>query len=177
MPRNLEYVPYGYEPPATGSKGTLIYYDLFEPVELPLLEDAVKLMHRRSFSRLVLYPLHEETAKRMFKGKVRPFYKRERELEEWMMDKEGQSIVLESFESKRRKYTPMDTALRHLVDKYNGPYFVLLTGEMANAFASFSSFEDWIVKLRLILLSEPQYVHPRLEKYWHRWDLSEDERG
>lgn len=173
MPRNLEYVPYGYEPPTTGSKGTLIYYDPFEPVELSQLERARQVMHMRAFSRLVLYPLHEETVKRMFHGQVSPFYKRERGLQEWLLDQGGKNFILESFEFKRKKYTPMDTALRHITEKYKGPHFLLLTGELANAFASFSSFEEWIVKLRLILLSEPAYVHPRLEKYRHRWDKSE----
>ena len=71
MPRNLEYVPYGYEPPKPTTKGTLIFYDLFEQVQEDL-EQAVAILEERSFVKLVLYPSHEETAKRMFKEPVSP---------------------------------------------------------------------------------------------------------
>lgn len=175
MPRNLEYVPYGYEPPKPTTKGTLIFYDLFEQVQEDL-EQAAAILEERSFVKLVLYPLHEETAKRMFKETVSPYYKREKQLLEWIEDHAGSSVVIEPFESKRKKYTPIDTALRHLAEKYGSPHFLILTPEMANAFASFSSFEEWIVKLRLILLSEPPYLHPRLEKFRHRWDVAGEKR-
>lgn len=175
MPRNLEYVPYGYEPPKPTTKGTLIFYDLFEQVQEDL-EQAAAILEERSFVKLVLYPLHEETAKRMFKETVSPYYKREKQLVEWIEDHAGSSVVIEPFESKRKKYTPIDTALRHLAEKYGSPHFLILTPEMANAFASFSSFEEWIVKLRLILLSEPPYLHPRLEKFRHRWDVAGEKR-
>lgn len=175
MPRNLEYVPYGYEPPKPTTKGTLIFYDLFEQVQEEL-EQAVAILEERSFVKLVLYPLHEETAKRMFKEPPSPYYKREKQLEEWIGDRDRSSIVIEAFESKRKKYTPIDTALHHLVDKYKGPHFLLLAPEVANSFASYSSFEEWIVKLRLILLSEPTHLHPRLEKFRHRWDIAGEKR-
>lgn len=175
MPRNLEYVPYGYEPPKPTTKGTLIFYDLFVQVQEDL-EQAAAILEERSFVKLVLYPLHEETAKRMFKETVSPYYKREKQLVEWIEDHAGSSVVIEPFESKRKKYTPIDTALRHLAEKYGSPHFLILTPEMANAFASFSSFEEWIVKLRLILLSEPPYLHPRLEKFRHRWDVAGEKR-
>lgn len=172
MPRNLVHVPYGYEPPKPTTKGTLIFYDPFEQVQEDL-EQAAAIREERSFSKLVLYPLHEETVRRMFKEPVSSYYKREKRLQAWVEEREGESsIVIESFESKRKKYTPIDTALRHLEEKYGSPYFLLMTPEMANAFASYSSFEEWIVKLRLILLAEPPHLHPRLEKFRHRWDVA-----
>lgn len=175
MPRNLEYVPYGYEPPKPTTKGTLIFYDLFEQDQV-VLEQAAAIFEERSFAKLVLYPLHEETVKRMFKEPPSPYYKREKQLQEWIEEHGRSSVVIESFESKRKKYTPIDTALRHLVEKYGSPHFLLLTPEVANVFASFSSFEEWIVKLRLILLSEPPFLHPRLEKFRHRWDVAGEKR-
>ncbi|KOP67866.1 hypothetical protein AMS62_23385 [Bacillus sp. FJAT-18019] len=175
MPRNLEYVPYGYVPPKPTTKGTLIFYDLFEQIQEEL-QRAVTIKEERSFEKLVLYPLHEETARRMFKGTVSPYHKREKQLEEWIGEHAARSVVIESFESKRKKYTPIDTALHHLAEKYKGPYFLLLTPEVANSFASYSSFEEWIVKLRLILLSKPSYLHPRLEKFSHRWDVAGEKR-
>ncbi|MNO01844.1 hypothetical protein D3C81_2220990 [compost metagenome] len=47
-----------------------------------------------------------------------------------------------------------------------------MTPEMAERFASYSSFEEWIVKLRLLLSEEPVHLHPRLEKFRHRWDVA-----
>ncbi|GAE05043.1 hypothetical protein [Paenibacillus sp. JCM 10914] len=168
MPRNLEYVPYGYEPPKPSSKGTLIFYDLFEHVQEQLAL-AVAVKEQRAFTKLVLYPLHEETARRMFKEPVSAYHKREKAIKAWLEEHGRKVAVIEPFEAKRKKYTPVDTALRHLSEKYSAPYFLLVTAEMANALASYASFESWIVKLRLIVLTEPPYLHPRLEKYRHRW--------
>ena len=48
------------------------------------LEQAAAIFEERSFAKLVLYPLHEETVKRMFKEPVSPYYKREKQLQEWI---------------------------------------------------------------------------------------------
>ncbi|MGE7052275.1 hypothetical protein ACQKI4_06710, partial [Paenibacillus glucanolyticus] len=87
MPRNLVHVPYGYEPPKPATKGTLIFYDSFEQVQEDL-EQAVAILEERAFSKLVLYPLHEETVRRMFKEPVSPYYKREKRLQEWVGERE-----------------------------------------------------------------------------------------
>lgn len=174
MKRNLEHVPYGYEPPRDGVKGTLIYYDTFDDTRESDLITALELLENRSFAKLVLYPLHEETVKRMSKMPSSAFYKREKPLIAWTEEINRHNVIVESWEGKRKKYTPMDTALRHLTQKYPAPHFIYMSPEMANVFASFSSFEEWIVKLRLILSSKPSQVHSRLEKFSHRWDLVED---
>jgi len=164
-------VPYGYEPPKEQYKGTLIYYDIFEDTSDQELDEAEKIAEERNFSRFVLYPLHEETVRRMLKHPVRAYYKREQQLESWKQDR-GSQAVIEGFEAKRKKYTPMDSALRHLTEKYPAPHFLYLTPEMANLFASYSSFAEWIVKLRLILADKPDGLHPLLEKYRSRWDVA-----
>lgn len=38
MTRNLQYVPYGYEPPIETHKGTMVYYDTFEQITARELE-------------------------------------------------------------------------------------------------------------------------------------------
>jgi nicotinic acid mononucleotide adenylyltransferase len=170
MVDNVQKMPFGYEPPVDELKGTIIYYDTFEHTterELDLAADWVKA---RSFRKLVLYPLHELSIKRMSKEDVSPFYKREDRLHEWKRDRAETNIVVERFEIKRKKYTPIDFALRHLSETYPKPLFILMTGEMANLFASFSSFEEWIVKIRLLLTEEPAKLHPRLIQYQHRWE-------
>ncbi|MHA6531957.1 hypothetical protein [Paenibacillus sp. BAC0078] len=176
MKHDIQRVPYGYEPPAAERKGTLVFYDSFERITDQELELAAKTAADRKFTKLVLYPLHEETVRRMSKEPVQAFYKREDRLHEWKREQGRSFITVESLEGKRKKYTPLDSALRHISTVYPSPYFLYLTPETANLFASYSSFEEWIVKIRLILSAAPAYVHPRLEKFRHRWDVAGEER-
>jgi len=172
MKRDIQQVPYGYEPPVEQRKGTLVFYDSFEHTTNQELGAAAKVAMDRDFTKLVLYPLHEETVRRMSKEPVLAYHKREDRLHEWKREQGRSYITVEGLEGKRKKYTPIDSALRHITDVYPSPYFLYLTPEMANQFASFSSFEEWIVKLRLILSSSPRHVHPRLERFRHRWDVA-----
>ncbi|RAP74657.1 hypothetical protein [Paenibacillus montanisoli] len=182
MNRNLpQSVPFGYEPPAERLKGTMIVYDSFQQLSNGELSFAVETAEKLRFAKLVLYPLHEETIRRMTKETVLPYHKRLDRLHDWKRSVEaeqgdigGLSIMVEGFEGKRKKYTPIDSALRHLADTYPSPYFLYLTPEMANLFASYSSFEEWIVKLRLVLAQMPSGLHPKLEQYRHRWDVALD---
>ncbi|MFC4779049.1 hypothetical protein ACFO9Q_19825 [Paenibacillus sp. GCM10023252] len=164
-------LPYGYELPEEQRGGTLIYYDVFEGTLDAELHRAVAVRDALAFDRLVLYPLHEETVRRMTGEKVSAYYRRADRLHDWKRHSSHAGVIVEGLEGKRKKYTPIDSALRHLVDAYKGPYFLYLTPDMANLFASFSSFEEWIRKLRLVLTAEPKSLHPRLEKYRHRWDV------
>ncbi|OMF38378.1 hypothetical protein BK133_02325 [Paenibacillus sp. FSL H8-0548] len=170
MSEIAEKVPFGYEPPKDEHKGTIVYYDSFQHTTDRELDLAAYLTKERSFTKLVLYPLHELSVKRMSKEEVSPFYKREDRLHEWKRAVEASNVVVERFEIKRKKYTPIDSALRHLSETYPKPLFLLMTGEMANLFASFSSFEEWIVRIRLLLTEEPVNLHPRLLQYNHRWE-------
>ncbi|WP_219835079.1 hypothetical protein [Paenibacillus sp. R14(2021)] len=171
-------VPYGYEPPADKRKGTLIVYDTFQRLADDALSFAAETAVLHAFAKLVLYPLHEETVRRMTKEPVLPYHKRLNRLQAWKREYEENhgrgtlAVVVEGLEGKRKKYTPMEAALRHLAEAYPSPYFLLLTPDMANLFASFNSFEEWIVKLRLLLSSEPETLHPRLAKFRHRWDVA-----
>jgi hypothetical protein len=112
----------------------------------------------------------------MTKEPVSAYYKREDRLHEWKRDQGLSFITIESLEGKRKKYTPLDSALRLLMDIYPSPIFLYLTPEVANQFASYSSFEEWIVKIRLLLPSAPSSLHPRLLKFRHRWDVVGEEK-
>lgn len=174
MDRNVRRVPYGHEEEwdSQTGKGTLIYYDTFHDVSDEQLEHAAALAKERSFLKLVLYPLHEETARRMWKRPIEPYYMRENRLFDWRREREdGGRITVENWEGKRKKYTPIEAALRHLEEVYPKPLFLFVTPETANAFASFSSFEEWIGKIRLIITEPPPDAHPNLTKYRHRWDV------
>ncbi|WP_046212986.1 hypothetical protein [Paenibacillus wulumuqiensis] len=176
MPHDTQHVSYGYEPPVEKFRGTLIFYDSFENTTDEELAEAAAIADRMHFDRLVLYPLHEQTVKRMSKAPVSPFYKREDRLHEWRRDTGRKDIIIENWEGKRKKYTPIEAALRTLIDHYASPYFLLMTPEMANLFASFSTFEEWIVKVSLVLTKRPSHLHPRLEKYASRWRVAGEQR-
>lgn len=177
MSTNMQKVPFGYEEPKELLKGTLVYYDSFETTTAEELNRAAQVAAERSFAKLVLYPLHDETVRRMSKYPVSPYYKREHKLNDWKRDSSASNIVIERLEGKRKKYTPIDSALRHIAEVYPPPYVLYLTEETANQFASYSSFESWIVKLRLILAEESVRLHARLKQYSHRWEVSEEKKG
>ncbi len=172
MPQPTQRVPYGYEPPPSSTRGTLIYYDSFQDTSDGELEQALITMQQMNFSRLVLYPLHEQTVKRMSKESVAPFYQRERRLQDWKQHNAHRAVIIEGWDGKRKKYTPMEAALRTLIDHYESPYFLLMTPKMANQFASFSIFEEWISKISLVLTEEPVQLHPRLSKFSRRWRVA-----
>lgn len=174
MSRLEQSVPYGYKPPADEPKGTLIYYDSFEHTLDEELDVAAETARIRSFATFVLYPIHEETMKRMSKSTVSPYYKREKRLNEWKEERGLEKVAIDGWEGKRKKYTPIDSALRHLTETLPAPHFIYISQEMANLFASFANFEEWIVKIRLILSSEPIVLHPRLEQYRGRWNTAEN---
>ncbi|RRJ61665.1 hypothetical protein EHV15_00760 [Paenibacillus oralis] len=173
MRQNIQ-VPFGYEPPVPSRKGTVIFYDSFMHISDEELDFAAKEAARRAFAKLVLYPLHELTVKRMSNEQAGPFYQREDRLHEWKRERGAADVevLVEGWEGKRKKYTPADAAFRYLTEKYPAPYFLYMTPDMANRFAGFSSFEEWIVKLRLLLSDNPAVPHPKLEKYRHRWNVA-----
>ncbi|RKN85575.1 hypothetical protein [Paenibacillus ginsengarvi] len=187
MNRNHTHVPYGYEPPEETAKGTLFVYDSFAISEeeghpaddglgLSGLEQLASWAERRFISRIALYVPHEETLKRMGVRYPEPLYKRESSLRETL---EGLNVSVPAsvdvWEQKRKKYTPMDTALRYMGERYAAPYFVGLSGEYANRFASYHGFEEWIRKLRLVIVHSEAagafHPHPLLAKHENRWNL------
>ncbi|WP_322903191.1 hypothetical protein [Paenibacillus campi] len=172
MSQPTQHVPYGYEPPPSYARGTLIYYDSFQHISNAELEQALMTMQQMNFARLVLYPLHEQTVRRMSNEPVAPFYERERRLQAWKHDGAHRAVTVEGWDGKRKKYTPMEAALRTLIDHYESPYFLLLTPEMANRFASFAIFEEWIGKISLVLTEQPDQLHPRLSKFSKRWRIA-----
>jgi hypothetical protein len=96
MNRNIQSVPYGYQPQEGGPKGTLIYYDSFEQITDEQLDLAVECIEQYSFTKLVLYPLHEETVRVMLKKSISAFHKREKRLLQW---KQGQDNRKDGFRS------------------------------------------------------------------------------
>jgi nicotinic acid mononucleotide adenylyltransferase len=173
MGRQTMQVPYGYEPPRETIRGTLFVYDSFNDFGDSDLTAIAEWAERNDFARIVLYPLHEATMRRMRIPEEQPYHRRVRALEEAI---EALAVPvpvqIDQWENKRKKYTPIDTALDTLTRHYAGPHFLCLTGEVANLFAAFSSFEGWIRKLRLVIRAEPGFAaHPRLAAWDGRWEL------
>lgn len=176
MARETSKVPFGYKPEdeSKGLRGTVWVYDSFERYgeqELVRLLAAARL---KEVKRIVFYPLHEETLRRMGEREAEPFYRRVDGLEELLesVDTTTVDTTIDRWEGRRKKYTPMDTSFRYLADKYAGPHFAAVSLETANKLAAFDSFEPWIKKLRLWIDLEAGTgaLHPRLQAYEHRWD-------
>jgi len=175
MGREPIKVPYGYQPNETqkGERGSLWVYDSFEHFTAQELAQLLALADERAFAKIVFYPLHEETLRRMDKRlAVSPHYARAAKLES-MLEETGTDLdwVIDGFEGKRKKYTPMDTAFRYLDEKYNAPHFVYVTGDMAHMLAGYDTFETWIKRLRLLIADGGRAPeHPRLQQCASRWE-------
>lgn len=172
MARQQTMIPFGAQEHKPDRKGTVIYYDDFQDVKNEELQAAVDYMNERKFSRLIFYPLHEETVRRMDPNKVvDPLYKRQRRLEDFIHHApDTYHLEIEGWESKRKKYTPIEAALRHMTTKYKAPHFIYMSPQYSHHFASYPSFEEWISKVRLIVSQQPSSIHPKLQKYANRFD-------
>ncbi|WP_010500182.1 hypothetical protein [Paenibacillus elgii] len=175
MARQTSQVPFGYEPPngRDTDRGSLWIYDAFEDYTEQELERVLALASGRGIAKAVFYPLHEETVRRMEKRRsVAPYHRRVEALETLLAASDTKvDYVVESFEGKRKKYTPADTAFRFLEEKYAAPHFVWVTGTTAELLAGYESFETWIKKIRWFVSGEGGPVtHPRLQAYAYRWD-------
>ena len=174
MKREPAQVPFGYEPPVRTVKGTLVFYDSFEYISDEELGRVLDITRTRLFKKLVLYPLHEETVRRMSKQPVAPYYKREKQLFDWKKEAGSTLVTVETWEGKRKKYTPFEAAVRHLEEIYSAPLFLYVTPEVALQLASYASFEEVITKVRLILSERPA-SHAVLQKFQHRWQVAGEE--
>ncbi|MDQ1911036.1 hypothetical protein RAC89_11295 [Paenibacillus sp. GD4] len=179
MARDNIKVPFGYEPPdpRQGERGTMWVYDSFEGYTAQELMQVLHTAEDRRFAKVVFYPLHEETLRRMDRsGAAEPMYRRVQLLEA-LLDESDTDIdwVIENFEAKRKKYTPVDFAFRFLQEKYKGPHFAYVTQQMANRMAGYDTFEEWIKRIRLFIAEDGTGagsggLHPKLQEYEHRWE-------
>lgn len=177
MSRQRLMVPYGYQPLEREEKGTLLVIDSFEQYPLSSLSSLYEFSVDRGFVQVVLYPLHEQTLKRMGVSNGSPYFHRVRTIRESLGDMGLETwATIDEWEGKRKKYTPLDTSLRSLTERYEGPHFVYWTKDYANRFASYSSFEQWIRKLRMFIVKKTAHsLHPMLSKYEHRWEWVKEE--
>lgn len=178
MAKENRQVPFGYEPPVEAKTGTLIVYGDFPAPEAAELAEIYRFAGQRGFDRIVLYPIHEETARRMGLITLAPYHRRLQELQEAMEEAEpflpaGAKALLDQWEGKRKKYTPVDTALGFLTEKHRGPFFLWMPEALAVKWAGYDSFKQWIRQLRLVVAPPAEGAgHPALEQYRSRWEYA-----
>lgn len=170
MAKQRKMVPFGYEEEKERIKGTVFILDSFNDIAIEPFKAMIQYLEKRSFAKVVLYPFHGETLKRMGLEEEDVYYKRVNQLENVMESfKNVITITIEEWEGKRKKYTPLDTSLQFLTDKYKAPYFLLISSEIANRFATYSQFDDWIREIRLIIMADSNVqLHPKLLRFENR---------
>ncbi|MCR8641295.1 hypothetical protein NV379_01380 [Paenibacillus sp. N1-5-1-14] len=176
MARQQIQVPFGYVEPKATMKGTMIVFDLFEDWDEDAMQVLIQYAEEKSFEKVVLYPQHEETLKRMGIKTTMPYYARVKHLHSLLKMPEANDtfveIDIDEWEGKRKKYTPLDTSLRFLTEKNKGPYFVFMPDIYANIFAAITEFDMWIKQLRMLIdVKHVPALHPKLQALSHRWDV------
>lgn len=172
MARDQIKVPFGYEPPAQTHKGTVFVFETFEDWTGAELHAFTAWAEERKFVRAIFYPQHEETLRRMDIPVQQPYYARVKHLESLLKQAETTiQLDLDTWEGKRKKYTPIDTSLTFLTDKTQGPFFVCMSDRYANLFVTYPSFKEWIKKVRLVIIVQFHVpLHGKLNEYAQRWE-------
>lgn len=173
LANTVNYVPFGYEPEKDAAKGTILYFGVFDDADEAFVDGLIQLVKERDFKLAVLYPQHEETLRRMKFKAEQPYYARVKNLQSLLGDHHGAERLLsiDQWEGKRKKYTPLDTSLAFLTEHYPPPFFVAMSGEYANAFASYPVFKEWIRKVRLLVVADSSFQpHPALMSHESRWE-------
>lgn len=172
MARKNIKVDFGYEEDVS-FKGSIFVLDSFEDSLDRKLEKIINLADDRKFDKLVFYPFHENTLRRMNIDVSNKYFSRLANLEYELNDINTLvPISIDKLDGKRKKYTPIDFVLNHLVENHKQPYFLYVTKEVANKFASYSSFEKWIKEVRLIIEDDAKIkLHEVLEKHSKRIEL------
>ncbi|MBP1934950.1 hypothetical protein J2Z37_004970 [Ammoniphilus resinae] len=154
------------------AKGTLFVFDTFEFVTEEELHEIFNYSEKRGFSQVIFYPQHEETLRRMNIPVSRPYFKRLDLLFELL--EESTHVMpasIDQWEGKRKKYTPIETSLSFLTEKYQSPHFVLMNAIYADKISTYKGFEEQIRKIRLIIRAGDHFrPNGILQKYTHRWE-------
>ncbi|WP_405082679.1 hypothetical protein ACI48J_10440 [Paenibacillus chitinolyticus] len=151
MARGNTMVPFGYEEEPPAQRGTLLIFETFEDWSEHEAGMVEAIADERKFRKVVFYPQHEESLKRMGVPCAAAYHKRVKLLEELLRDLPAERYTVDTWEGKRKKYTPVDTSLRFLTDKYASPYFIMMNDRYAAMFAGYKGFDEWIRKVRLLV--------------------------
>ncbi|TXK71240.1 hypothetical protein [Paenibacillus sp. N3.4] len=172
-------VPFGYEPTVQTRKGTVFLFETFEDWTDAEMGAFTLWAEERKFVRAIFYPQHEETLRRMDISCRLPYYARVKHLENLIKNANSSvQLDLDTWEGKRKKYTPLETSLNFLTDKNPGPYFVCMSDRYVNLFVTYPSFKEWIKKARLVILNQFHVpLQQKLYEYAERWEAVDLENG
>ncbi|RTE05789.1 hypothetical protein [Paenibacillus whitsoniae] len=175
MAREQIQVPFGYEPPEEKRKGTVLVFETFEDWTEADVRSLVDWAENKSFKRLIFYPQHEETLRRMDIRAEMPYHARVKQLQAYLEEVDtALRVEVDQWEGKRKKYTPLDTSLTFLTDKSPEPHFMCMSDRYANLFVTYPSFKEWIRKARLVILRQFHVpLNPQLQAYEGRWEVIE----
>jgi nicotinic acid mononucleotide adenylyltransferase len=172
--RERRMVDFGYQekPDTRGERGTLCVLDSFDETTLGDVEKMLAIAEGRAFQKVVFFPHNEKTLRSMGLKAVSPFHQRVRRLEELIEEARSPvTAVVDVWEEKRKKYTPLELIVRYFEETYPGPFFLYLNDGYANACAGFASFAEIIRKVRLLINPVHEVrMHPQLMNYQHRWE-------
>lgn len=166
-------VPFGTEPKDYElTKGVIIIYDTFDNLDFNNIEKAIKIAEERNFDRILLYPLHEKTSRRIDVDIYYGYKDRVKALEDFAKYANTDiEISVCKLEGKRSKYTPIDTTLSFITEHHQGPYFLWLSDYIANRFSTFSTFDKWIKEVRLMIENkENESLTTKLNDKSKRWE-------
>lgn len=167
--RNVK-VDYGYEDDDLIFKGTLFVIDSFENFVIGDLTKIINVADDRKFDKIIFYPLHEQTLKRMEIEVTSKYFDRLKRLENLIIELNTDiPISINKLDGKRKRYTPIDFILSHLSEASKKPHFVYMSNKTANKFSNYSSFPKWISELRLIV--NGGIAHGNLGKFKKRIDF------
>lgn len=167
-------VEFGHQPDEVVARGTLLVLDAFDEFEADDLQKVIEVVERKHLVKVVLFPHNEKTLRSMSYREVPAFHKRVKHLESLVDDlpPSAPPLRIDTYEEKRKKYTPMELILRYAEETYQGPYFLYVTDAYANLFATFASFEECMKKVRLLI--EPKYgvtLSSKFTKLEKRWEI------
>ncbi|ASS75358.1 hypothetical protein CIG75_10390 [Tumebacillus algifaecis] len=172
MAKRSKLVEYGHSDGDMVEKGTLFVLDSFEGFSEQELSRIIEVAETRKFTKIVLFPHNEKTLRTMGETGVSAFHTRLKNLVALANDTRSTlPLVVDRWEEKRKKYTPIELIVRYFEESYRAPYFLYLTDRYANLISTFASFEECIKKIRLIIdQKEGLLPTSKLKQYQNRWD-------
>jgi hypothetical protein len=96
MARSQIKVPFGYEPPKVSVKGSVFVFDTFEDWTSENMRMLTDWATERKFARIVLYPQHEETLRKMGITAHVPYYERVKQIEMLIQEQDLENLVQDS---------------------------------------------------------------------------------
>lgn len=151
------HVGYGDGEEAMSVKETLLCYGVFGESDEVLVDEAVSLSRDRDSFRVVFYPFHEKTLKRMGLESEMPYHRRVKQVQGWLEEIDSDvHAEVDQWEGKRKKYTPVEASFRFIQEKHGGRIVLALTREMHAILSSYKTFESLMKDTEVVILDKEE---------------------